>query len=317
MSSPKEGSLTAILYALAANGGIAITKFVAAAYTSSGAMLAEAIHSLADCANQVLLLIGMKRAKQPPDEEHPMGYARVTYFYAMLVGVLLFFVGGVFSIYHGVEQWRHPEPLHQPMIALIVLGIATLLESVSLWGAMREINKTRGGVPLWRWFRETRQSELLVVAAEDIAALAGLMIAFLAVLIAVSTGDSRWDAAGSMAVGALLVIVAIAVTREVKAMIVGEAAAKPVREAIHAHISARPEVTKIMHLITLQWGDELMVAVQAEMRPQPGDAALIAAINAVEESVQATFPQVKWLFFEPDGSGNVIEYASKDTSKTY
>jgi cation diffusion facilitator family transporter len=300
MSNPSEGSLTAVLYALAANGGIAITKFIAAAFTGSGAMLAEAIHSLADCTNQVLLLIGMKRAKQPPDDEHPMGYERVTYFYAMLVGVLLFFVGGVFSIYHGAEQWRHPEPLHQPYIALIVLGVATLLESVSLWGAMREINKTRGGVNMWRWFRETRQSELLVVAAEDIAALTGLVLAFLAVLIAMATHNPLWDAAGSIAVGVLLVIVAIVVTREVKAMIVGEAAEKPVREAIHAHIAARSEVKQVLKLITLQWGNEVMVAVQAEMSPQPSDRALVDAINAVEASVQAAFPQVKWLFFEPD-----------------
>lgn len=300
MSNPSEGSLKAVIYALAANGGIAITKFIAAAITGSGAMLAEAIHSLADCANQVLLLIGMKRSKQAPDEEHPMGYERVTYFYAMLVGVLLFFVGGVFSVYHGIEQWRHPEPLHQAHIALIVLGVATLLESFSLWGAMREINKTRGKMRLWRWFRETRQSELLVVAAEDIAALAGLVLAFLAVLLSVATNNPLWDAAGSIVVGLLLVIVAIVVTREVKAMIVGEAAEKPVRLAIEAHIKARPEVKQVLHLITLQWGNEVMVAVQAEMAPQASDRALVEAINAVEASVQAAFPQVKWLFFEPD-----------------
>lgn len=294
------GSLKAILYALAANGGIAITKFIAAAFTGSGAMLAEAIHSLADCANQVLLLVGMKRSTLPPDENHPMGYARITYFYAMLVGVLLFFVGGVFSVYHGVEQWRHVEPLSKPHVALIVLGIATLMESFSLWGAMREINKTRGDMPLWQWFRQTRQSELLVVAAEDIAALAGLVIAFLAVLLAVFTQDSRWDAAGSILVGLLLVIVALLVTREVKALIVGESAEKSVRDAIHAHISSRSEVAKVLSLITLQWGSELMVAVQAEMNPQPSDKALIEAINAVEASVQDKFPQVKWLFFEPD-----------------
>jgi cation diffusion facilitator family transporter len=300
MSNSSEGSLQAVIYALAANGGIAITKFIAAAFTGSGAMLAEAIHSLADCANQILLLIGMKRAKRAPDEEHPMGYERVTYFYAMLVGVLLFFVGGVFSIYHGVEQWHHPEALHQPHIALIVLGVATLLESVSLWGAMREINKTRGKMRLWRWFRETRQSELLVVAAEDIAALAGLVIAFTAVLIAMATNNPLWDAAGSMTVGVLLVIVAIVVTREVKAMVIGEAAERPVRNAIEAHIKARPEVKQLLSLITLQWGNDVMVAVQAEMSPQASDRALVDAINAVEASLQAEFPQVKWLFFEPD-----------------
>jgi cation diffusion facilitator family transporter len=295
-----SGSLTAVIYALAANGGIALTKFVAAAFTGSGAMLAEAIHSLADCANQVLLLVGMKRAKQPPDDDHPMGYARVTYFYAMLVGVLLFFVGGLFSVYHGVTQWQHAEPLHQPHIALIVLGVATLLESVSLWGALREINKTRGSISLWRWFRQTRQSELLVVAAEDIAALAGLVIAFMAVLATMLTHDTRWDAAGSITVGVLLVIVAYLVTREVKALIVGESAEPELRQAIHTHIAKRAEVKQVLNLITLQWGDELMVAVQAQMQPQASDVALVEAINAVEASLQSTYPQIKWLFFEPD-----------------
>jgi cation diffusion facilitator family transporter len=300
MSNSSEGSLKAVLYALAANGGIAVTKFVAAAFTGSGSMLAEAIHSLADCANQVLLLVGMKRAKQPADVDHPMGYARVTYFYAMLVGVLLFFVGGLFSVYHGVEQWRHTEPLHQPYVALIVLGVACLLESFSLWGALREINKTRGNISLWRWFRQTRQSELLVVAAEDIAALAGLVIAFIAVLITILTQDTRWDAAGSITVGMLLVLVAVLVTREVKALIVGESAEPEIRTAIYTHIAAHPEVKQILNLITLQWGDELMVAVQAQMQPQPSDTALVEAINAVEASLQSTFPQIKWLFFEPD-----------------
>jgi cation diffusion facilitator family transporter len=300
MSNSSEGSLKAVLYALAANGGIAVTKFVAAAFTGSGSMLAEAIHSLADCANQVLLLVGMKRAKQPADVDHPMGYARVTYFYAMLVGVLLFFVGGLFSVYHGVEQWRHTEPLHQPYVALIVLGVACLLESFSLWGALREINKTRGNISLWRWFRQTRQSELLVVAAEDIAALAGLVIAFIAVLITILTQDTRWDAAGSITVGMLLVLVAVLVTREVKALIVGESAEPEIRTAINTHIAAHPEVKQILNLITLQWGDELMVAVQAQMQPQPSDTALVEAINAVEASLQSTFPQIKWLFFEPD-----------------
>ncbi|MDE2048129.1 MAG: cation diffusion facilitator family transporter, partial [Betaproteobacteria bacterium] len=261
MSAGSEGSLRAVLYALAANGGIAITKFVAAAITGSGAMLAEAIHSLADCANQVLLLIGMRRARAAPDDNHPMGYGRVVYFYAMLVATLLFFVGGLFSIYEGWHRLHAPQPVTQPLLALAVLGVAIVLESFSLWGALREINKVRRGRHLLRWFRETRQSELLVVAGEDIAALAGLAFAFAAVALAVLTGNPVWDAVGSLAVGVLLIVVAVAVTVEVKAMITGESADPQVRDAIAAHVAAQPEVRGLLHLITLQWGEQVMVAV--------------------------------------------------------
>jgi cation diffusion facilitator family transporter len=300
MSGGSEGALRAVLYALAANGGIAVTKFGAAAFTGSGAMLAEAIHSLADCANQVLLLLGMRRAKAAADDEHPMGYGRVVYFYAMLVATLLFFVGGLFSVAEGWHRLREPQPLTRPYVALAVLAVAIALESFSLWGAMREINKVRRGRSLLRWFRETRQSELMVIAGEDIAALAGLMFAFVAVGLTLATGNPLWDAIGSVAVGLLLIVVAIAVTVEVKAMITGESADAETRAAIRAHLLARPEVKSIIHLITLQWGEQIMVAVQAEMQPQPGDRALVDAINRVEAALQAAFPQVTWVFFEPD-----------------
>jgi cation diffusion facilitator family transporter len=304
MSSGPEGSTRAIFYALGANGGIAIAKFTAALITGSGAMLAEAIHSLADCTNQVFLLVGLKQAKRAPDEAHPMGYGRVVYFWAMMVALLLFFVGGAFSVMEGIDHVRHPAPLKSATIALIVLGVSVLLEAFSLYGAMREINRISKGKSFFAWFRETRQSELMVVAGEDIAALAGLAVAFVAVSATALTGNPLWDALGSIVVGLLLMVVALFVTREVKAMITGESAAPDVRTAIRAHIEARPEVDCVINLITLQWGEQLMVAVQAKMHAVQSDTALVDAINAVEESIQVRWPQAKWCFFEPDVVGS-------------
>ena len=296
----QETSTTPIFYALGANGGIAVAKFAAALYTGSGAMLAEAIHSLADCTNQLFLLRGLKEARKPPDESHPMGYGRVVYFWAMMVALLLFFLGGAFSVMQGIEHLSHPEPLSNVMVALGVLGVSVLLESFSLYGAMKEIRKTSGDKPFFRWFRETRQSELLVVAGEDIAALCGLSLAFVAVLLTVMTGNPIWDACGTIAVGVLLMVVAVFITHEVKGMITGESAAPEIHAAIKAHILARPEVDHVIHLITLQWGTQLMVAVQARMHAQPNDRALVDAINVVEETIQQRWPQVRWCFFEPD-----------------
>ena len=303
MASNTDGSTRAIFYALGANGGIAIAKFVAAMMTGSGAMLAEAIHSLADCTNQIFLLIGLKETKKPIDEGHPMGYGRVVYFWAMMVALLLFFVGGAFSVMEGIKHLRNPEPLESVTIALVVLGVSVVLESFSLWGAMREINQISNGKNFFTWFRETRQSELMVVAGEDIAALAGLSVAFVAVSATALTGNPLWDALGSIIVGVLLMVVALFVTREVKAMITGESAAPEVRAAIRTHIEARDEVDSVINLITLQWGEQLMIAVQAKMHPQPSDNALVDAINAVEASIQQRWPQAKWVFFEPDVVG--------------
>ena len=298
-------STKAILFALGANSGIAVTKFGAAFYTGSGAMLAEAIHSVADAANQLLLLLGMRQAKRPETEEHPLGQQRVVYFWSMMVAVLLFFVGGLFSIYEGYHRLTAEEPLRNAVVALVVLGIAIGLEMVSLWGALREIRKVQAGRTFWRWFRETRQSELMVIAGEDIAALGGLVLAFVAVLLAMLTGNTLFDALGSIAVGVLLVIVAVVITWEIQAMIIGESAEPALRKAIEEHIRAQPEVKSIMRLITLQWGNSLVVAVRAEMAPMESAEQLIAGINRVEDSIQTRFPQAHWLFFEPDVPGRI------------
>ncbi|MGB6054457.1 MAG: cation diffusion facilitator family transporter [Burkholderiaceae bacterium] len=295
-----EGSTKAIFYALGANGGIALAKFGAAFFSGSNAMLAEAIHSLADCTNQIFLLIGLRQARRPASSAHPMGHARVVYFWAMMVALLLFFLGGAFSVMQGIDHLRHPEPLGNATVALAVLAISVLLEAFSLYGALREIRKIAGGKPFFRWFRETRQSELMVIAGEDIAALAGLALALAAVALTVVTGDPLWDALGSIAVGVLLMIVALVVVREVKAMVTGESADPEIHAAMLAHIEAQPAVARVINFITLQWGEQLMVAVQAEMRPQASDRALVAAINEIEAGIQRRWPQAVWCFFEPD-----------------
>ncbi|WP_213776328.1 cation diffusion facilitator family transporter [Caballeronia sp. dw_276] len=296
----KEESPKAIFYALAANFGIAVCKFGAAAFTGSGSMFAEAIHSTADCGNQLLLLFGLKRSQAPADVLHPLGSGREIYFYSMLVALLLFFVGGAFSVYEGIHRISAHEPVTNPIVALVVLGISVVLEAFSLAGALKEIRKTSGSKSLWRWFRETRESELIVVTGEDVAALAGLAIAFCAVLMTMITGNSVYDAAGSIGVGVLLMVIAYLVAREVKSMIVGESASPEVRRAIDAHLRARPEIVRVLNLITLQWGKQIVVAVQAEMVEYESGRAMVDAINLIEEDLQRAFPEARWVFFEPD-----------------
>ena len=296
----KEESPKAIFYALAANLGIALCKFGAAAFTGSGSMFAEAIHSTADCGNQVLLLFGLKQARRPASPLHPLGAGRVIYFYSLLVALLLFFVGGAFSVYEGVHRLFAREPLTHVYIAIGVLGVSVVLEALSLMGALKEIRKTNPNKSMWRWFRETRESDLLVVTGEDVAALVGLAIAFIAVLATMITGNPVYDACGSIGVGVLLMVIASLVGREVKSMIIGESASPEVRRAIEAHLKARTEIRSIINLITLQWGRHVVVAVQAEMIDYDSGRAMVDAINIVEADLQENFPQVRWVFFEPD-----------------
>lgn len=295
-------SPTAIFLALGANALIAAAKFGAAIFTGSGAMLAEAIHSLADCMNQLLLLFGMRQAKEPISELHPLGSGRVSYFYSMIVALLLFFIGGAFSVYEGVHRLLHPEPLSYPYVAIGVLVLSLILEGMSLSGAIKQIRHSHGNKPLWRWFRETRESELLVVAGEDTAALAGLGVALVAIVASTVTGNTVYDACGSIGVGVLLMVVAALVLREVKSMIVGESASPETRRGIHEFLERRDEVRRVINLITLQWGEHIVVAVQAEMIDYASGRAQVDAINRIEADLQARFPEARWVFFEPDVS---------------
>lgn len=300
--SHANGSLKAILYALGANFGIALAKSGAAWYTNSSAMLAEAIHSFADTANQVLLLLGLKRAGRPASAEHPLGYGKALFFYSFIVALLLFSAGGLFSIYEGVSKLLHPHVPHAPWVAVAVLAIAIALETVSLRAALAEVNRVRGRRSLRKWFRTSRQSELVVVLGEDIAALIGLVLALAAVLATIYTGNPFYDAAGTIAIGVVLIIVAIGVGTEVKSLLIGESADTQTTHAIRKFFKARPEIADVYHLITLQLGTDLMVAVKVRMRETQAARKLLADINRVERDLKSSFPQIRWLFFEPDSA---------------
>jgi cation diffusion facilitator family transporter len=293
-------SSKAVVYALSANFAIAVTKYIAASITGSGSMLAEAVHSTADCGNQLLLLLGLKRSRRPPTPDYPMGFGKETYFWSFIVAMMLFSLGGMFSIYEGWHKLQAPEALEKPFVALGVLAFGICAEGFSMWGALREVNKVRGDASLWQWFRGTRNSELVVIFGEDLAALLGLALAFAAVLATWMSGNPVWDALGSIAIGVLLVVVAVAVAIEVKAMLIGQGVEASVREEMTRFLSREPAVEKLLELLTLHMGGDVMVAVKAKMRPQGDLEKLVDAINDIEARFKERFPQTQWIFFEPD-----------------
>jgi cation diffusion facilitator family transporter len=293
-------STKAVLYALGANGAIAISKYVAAVITGSGSMLAEAVHSTADCGNQALLLFGLKRAKRPPSDDYPLGYGKEIYFWSFIVAIMLFSVGGLFSLYEGWHKLHAPEPLKAPLLALGVLAFGIVAESFSTWGCLREVNKLRGGKTIWQWFKTSRNAELVVILGEDLAALFGLVFAFIAVSLTWATGNPMWDALGGIGIGVLLIVVAVLVGVEVKQLLVGQGVEVPRRAEMKAFLEAQPGVEKVFQLLTLHMGADVMVAVKARLKPQGSEEAMVAAINTAEAAFSQRFPEVQWVFFEPD-----------------
>ena len=293
-------STRAIFFALGANFAIAVSKGVAAFFTGSSAMLAETVHSLADCGNQLLLLLGMRQAKRPASPEYPLGYGKAIYFWSFLVALMLFSVGGMFSLYEGIHKLQNPEELRQWWWAAGVLVFGIIAEAISMRACLVEVNKARGSRTLWQWFRQSRQAELVVIFGEDLAALLGLVFALVAVLLAVVTGNPVWDAIGTIAIGALLIVVAVFVAIEVKAMLIGQSVDPEREREMRRFIEAREEVGRVISLITLQLGNEVMVAIQAEMSERQTTHHLAEEINRVERAFKAQFPEVRWSFFEPE-----------------
>lgn len=296
----KADSTKSILFALGANSAIAVAKFVAAFITGSGAMMAEAVHSVADSGNQVLLLLGIRRAKRPPSPDYPLGTGKAIYFWSFVVAVILFSVGGMFSIYEGIHKLQEPEPLNSPLIAIGVLVFAIAAEGVSMWGCLREVNKVRRKKSYWRWFRESRQSELVVVFGEDLAALLGLCFALFALLLTMLTGNPIYDALGSVVIGVLLVVIAVALSIEVKSLLIGQGVEPEILAEMRSYLEAQEEVEQIIHILTLQLGDDVMVAVKAKMTGFASPEAMVQGINRCEKALKQQFPQVLWSFFEPD-----------------
>ena len=293
--------MKAVIAALAANVGIAIAKFAAFLLTGSASMLAEAVHSVADTGNEVLLLIGAGRSRRARTTEHPFGFGRERYFYAFVVAVMLFTVGAVFSIYDGVHKIVSGGELSSPYVAYVVLGVSMILESFSLRTAIHEANEVRGDRG-WRQFVHlTKTPELPVVLLEDTAALIGLFLAFLGVLLSQLTGNDKWDGVGSVAVGVLLGCAAFIVGYETKSLLIGESASEEVSARIVASLEAGPEPFRLIHLRTSHIGPEaLLVAAKIGVPPELTAAELAAGINAAEQRVRAAVPIAETIYLEPD-----------------
>ena len=297
----EQGSNKAIVAALSANLGIAAAKFVGFLISGASSMLAEAVHSLADSGNQVLLLIGGKRSRRSATAEHPFGFGRERYVYAFMVSIILFSVGGVFAIYEGVHKLQHPEPVERAWIPVTILLISICLEGYSLRTALHESAEHRKGISILQFVRRAKSPELPVVLLEDIAALFGLVLALLGVGTAVITGNGVWDGVGTVAIGVLLVVVAIVLGIEVKSLLIGEGAAPETIARISEAALAGDDIERIIHMKTLHLGpDELMVGMKVAVAATDSAGQVADAINALEERVRAAVPIARVLYIEPD-----------------
>ncbi len=295
-----SGGGKAIIAALLANTGIAITKFIAFLLSGSSAMLAESVHSVADAGNQLLLLLGGRRSRREADAEHPFGYGRVRYVYAFVVAIILFSIGGVFSLYEGVSKLQDPHPLENAWLPIVVLVIAMVLESFSLRTAVRESNHVRGTQGWIQFIRRAKAPELPVVLLEDVAALLGLTFALFGVGLTILTGDAMWDAIGTIVIGVLLVLVAIVLGIETKSLLVGEGASVADVRAIRQALGDHNAVTSVVHMKTLYLGpDELLVGAKVAFEPGASIEQVAAVIDELEVAVRSAVPTARVIYIEP------------------
>ena len=302
VSGSHSSTARAILYAFIANLAIAIAKTWAAWLTGSGSMVAEAIHSYADTGNQVLLYLGLKQSQRPPDAEHPLGYGKLSYFWSFIVAILLFTLGGMFSIYEGFHKLNHPEELSKVWVAIVVLILAILLEGGSLFGCLREIKNVRGERPFGEWLKHTRNSELVVVLGEDIGAQLGLFLALGFLIAALVTGNPVYDAMGSMCIGVILPVVSAFIAWRIKALLVGRSADPEIQEAIEEVIAEQDSIVHVFNTITVQYGPDTMLAAKIKLKDGITIDAAVQDINELERKLKARIPNLKWLFIEPDVS---------------
>ena len=296
-----EGGTRAIIAALLANTGIAVTKFIAWAFSGSSSMLAEAVHSVADASNQLLLLLGGRRAKRAPDREHPFGYGRERYVYAFIVAIVLFSIGGIFSVWEGISKIRDPHPLELWWLPLLVLSIAIVLESFSMRTAIRESRPHKGDASWMTFIRRSKSPELPVILLEDFAALVGLVFAFIGVGLTAITGNSLFDAIGTIMIGVLLVAVAVIIGIEMKSLLVGEGANLDDAEKISKALKDTKEIDRIIHVKTLYVGpDELMVGAKISLDPHVTMREVSVIINLAERRVREAVPAARIIYIEPD-----------------
>lgn len=296
-----EGGTKAVVAALAANTGIALSKFGAFATTGSTAMLSEAIHSVADSMNQVLLLVGGRHAKREASASHQFGYGRLRYVYGFMVAIILFLIGGIYSIVEGWHKLHDPHKIENAGIAFGVLSVAIVLETLSFRTAIREANKVRGHRSMIKFIQDAREPELPVILLEDFGALVGLIFALFGVSMATITGDGRWDGLGALAIGVLLVLIAVVLVREMASMLVGESALPEEEAAVRQAIESAPIVEQIIHLRTLHVGPEaLLVAVKIAVQAGKDAHEIVTGIDEAEKILRKAVPNAEYVFFEPD-----------------
>ncbi|TCK20545.1 cation diffusion facilitator family transporter [Pseudonocardia endophytica] len=295
------GGTRAVVAALLANLGIAVAKFVGFLITGASSMLAEAVHSVADTANQALLLIGGKRSRRAPTDEHPFGYGRDRYFYAFVVALLLFSLGAVFAVYEGIHKIEEPEELTSPIVAIVILLVAIVLEGFSFRTAIHESRPLKGDRTWWQFIRQAHVPELPVVLLEDFGALIGLVLALLGVGLTVATGDPVFDGLGTLAIGILLGIIAVILVIEMKSLLIGEGALRPVVARIVSELEAGEDVTRCIHLKTQYLGpEELLVAAKIALTPGLSVERVARAIDEAEARVRSAVPEARVMYLEPD-----------------
>lgn len=291
----------AVVAALIANAGIAVAKFVGFLLTGSASMLAESIHSVADSGNQGLLLLGGARARRAADRANPFGYGRERYFWAFVVALVLFSLGGAFAVYEGIEKIRHPHEVESPAIAIGILLFAIVLETFSFRTAIVEANKVRGDAGWWEFIRRSKNPELPVVLLEDLGAEIGLVIALAAVTTTLVTDDAVWDGIGTLSIGILLTVIAIILAKEMKSLLLGETASDKVQASIVEAIEADPQVERLIHLRTQHIGpDELLIGAKVSFDRSLDVPALASAVDRVEADVRRVVPQARIMYIEPD-----------------
>ena len=295
-----SGSRKAIMAALIANSGIAVAKFLGFLVTQSSAMLAEAVHSVADVSNQGLLLLGGRRSRREPTATHPFGYGRERYFWSFVVSVVLFSLGSAFAVYEGIEKVRHPHEIHSVGLALAILGTGIVLESWSFRTAIVAASPERRGLSWRKFILQTRNPELPVILLEDAGALFGLIIAAASVSLSAATDQPRWDGVGTILIGLLLGVIAAVLAREMKSLLIGESADDGDRKAILAAIGETPGVSSVVHLRTQHLGpDEILVGARVAFDPGLDVAAVAAAVDVVEERIRAVVPAAHPIYVGP------------------
>jgi cation diffusion facilitator family transporter len=295
------GSTKVIVIAFFSNLGIAIAKFAGAFFSGSASMLAEAIHSLVDCTNQILLLVGAKKSQKPPDAKHPLGYGREAFFWSFIVAILLFSLGGLFAIYEGVHKLGEHGEVGAPIVGLVILAVSILMEGYSFWACLKEVNAQNQYGSLWKWFKNTKSSELLVIFTEDAAAMTGLVIAFICLSLAWFTGNAMWDSLGSIIVGMILVVVAVLLATEVKSFIIGESPSDDIQNFVRAEVPKFFPGGKVLNVIAIQTGsDEVMLTYKIHPGTLKDLDRAIDLSNQLEKETRQKFKSVRWQFVEFD-----------------